>query len=136
MNGIKTPTFNRRLKTCNFENGINSSLTEFPGLISSVTDDLFKSIVPSGGSRNGHTTFQNAWFTKECGVKEKWVLWFLNSYRDNASDGNRLLLLKLKTDYKSTLRKSRRNYTNVKTKVLESNKYSNAKLLATFKTVS
>ena len=114
---------------------INSSISQFSDLLSPVTDDLFKCSSSSGNTAdtttyntNKHQDSQNAWFTDESSAKRRHFLSFLNRYRNNPSDENSQLLVNSRTEYKTTLRTSRRNYFNDQTKILESYKYNNAKL--------
>ena len=108
---------------------INSSISQFSDSLRTVTEDLFKCSSSSGNTADTTTNNTNKhkdprihWFTDECSTKRRNFLSFLTRYRNNPSDENRHLLVNSRTEYKTTLRMSRRNYVNDQTKMLESYK--------------
>ena len=119
-----------REKTCNSstDQEINNCVYDFVSIIDTVAKPLFTKTVSNARFENVTYSDNNPWFNVNCELKRKHFQFCLNKYRVCKSDENRLLLVASRTEYKNEIRKCKREYDVKQTKLLEENRFKNAKL--------
>ena len=97
----KINTLTSFINTCASQgDDVNDSLTQFSVLMQTVTEDLFKTTVQHNDDISIKTQpGNNPWFTDECCQYRDRFLSFLNRYRKCASDENRVLHVKARSEY-------------------------------------
>lgn len=117
------------VENCINSNEIDNVVSSFVNVLDGVVSPLFKKNVTSGQKAvHFNNRKDNPWYDRECEEKKVAFLTNLNIFRDNKSDNNRINLVKSRSVYKSTIRKSKYSYDKQNTIKLEQNRFKNAKL--------
>ena len=105
---------------------IDENILIFVNTVESCTKPLFqKNIYENSICGNGERG--NApWFTEECLTNRQMFYRYLNLYRGNKSDENRVNMVHARSKYKTSLRKARYNYDLRQTIKLNELRYKNA----------
>ena len=114
-------------QSINLSHSIDESIRTFVNTVESCTKPLFqKNIYENSICGNGERG--NApWFTEECLTNPQMFYRYLNLYRGNKSDENRVNMVHARSKYKTSLRKARFNYELRQTIKLNELRYKNAR---------